>query len=966
MSITRIQGQATNPTGLSTSFTAGLSSGVQRGNLLVASVAVGNNATTITGPSGWTAGPLNQPNGSNATIETSLFYFVVGAGQVGQTSWTWTLSASHTCYINIEEWHSSNGWPSNPLDVTAQGDTAGSPTQSITIVSGTTGTTAQASELLVASLAYKGSAQSESNVTTGWTSDLESTLANNNTMTMLYNVVNATGTAACQYTITSAEYWAGVVATFKDNPAGTTPQLGTSPISMTFSATTGGSSPSTQNDTLSETAGAATAWTSSITYGSGSGWLGISPTSGNLSANGNTSITVTATLGSLTAGTYTATVTFTATTGGSTATIAVTFVVGNPVLSTSPNSMTFSATIGGSNPATQNDTLSETAGGPTAWTATISYTGGPRSGWLSTSPSSGSLLANGNATITVSPSVVSLPIGTYTATVTFTATTGGSTATIAVTFTVSYAATFSVLLAGQNITNYVDQMSIDAIDALGQGSGAGGAPTFQGRQSTIKFDTSLGPMNGAYGAGQTLPSSGGPFLVRQGKLIMTDATGNTIWAGYATKYTDITTATIGHTLQPFTTIEGVDYDAALDRVLVNQSYAGFTDVQIIKAVITQYTPWIGLSLMPAIGTFLFPVKNFRNVSVQKVLRTIAGITGYMVWVDFNENLHYVPVSGAQSAPFGLSDSPDFIVSFPHNVQEFYTDDNSVINRVTFYGGRHNSGDFTQDVSPLANGSNKVFPLAYYPHPTSDGLYHVTVNGVQQVVGDVNGAQTPANTFVSAGGLANVLMNSDAHAITFDVAPASGATVLVKYQYDFPLTIVIPSTASLSYFGPPYLDGYISDDTVFDIPTAVQRAKVVLAQQAFGLVTLKVDCWQPGLRSGMTVNVKNTVRGINAAYLVQQVEMEPLGAGNFVYHLTLGGWEWNLIDVTMQLANAVVPADTSQSEAVSQEDVNIVTSNLVVTTTWAKSDTAHAQPYYARSAVVGDGHDAYPGFATISS
>jgi hypothetical protein len=558
-------------------------------------------------------------------------------------------------------------------------------------------------------------------------------------------------------------------------------------------------------------------------------------------------------------------------------------------------------------------------------------------------------------------------VGVYNTTITFTATTGGGTATVAVTLTMlAYNGGFSITLAGQDITNTVDQMSIDAIDALGQGSGAGSAPTFQGRQSTIKMNTTLGPANSAFGAGQTLPA-GGPYLVRQGQVIIRNANGVVIWAGYATKYTDITTGTYSaQSIQPFTTIEGTDYDAALDRTLVNDVYSGMTDVQIIRAVITKYTPWIGLSFLPTTGIFVFPVKSFRNVSVQRVLRTIAGITGYMVWVDFNMQLHYLPVSGAQTAPFGISDTPDFMTTFPHNVQEFIIDDNSVINRVTFYGGRHNSGDFSQDVSSLANSNNKVFPLAYYPHPTSDGKFHVLVNGVEQVVGDVNGATTAANTLKSAGGLADVLMNTDAHAVTLDVAPASGATVIVKYQFDFPLTLVVTSQASYQFFGPPYLDGYVSDDTVFDTNTALQRAKVLLSQQAFGLVSLKIDCWQGGLVSGMAVFVKNVVRGINGLYLVQQVEMEPLGSGNFVYHLTLGAWDWNLLDIMMQLAHATAPMDTSQTEVVEQVDINAVIINANATSSWTKSDTLHAQPYYARAAVVGDGHDAFPGFASISS
>src|SRR5229473_1984310 len=217
MSITRVQGNQVNSTGIVTSQAGTLGSGVAQGNLLIASVATGNNATTITGPSGWTQVTINQPAGTNATIETSIWYLIVDSGHAGGTSWTWTLSASHTVYICIEEWNATGGWPANPVDVSANGDTVGTPVTATTIDSGTTATTAQAEELWVASLAYKSSAQSESSITAGWTKDLEATLAANNTMTLLYNVTSATGTAHCSYVIGTAEYWAGCVVTFKDN-----------------------------------------------------------------------------------------------------------------------------------------------------------------------------------------------------------------------------------------------------------------------------------------------------------------------------------------------------------------------------------------------------------------------------------------------------------------------------------------------------------------------------------------------------------------------------------------------------------------------------------------------------------------------------------------------------------------------------------------------------------------------------
>lgn len=525
---------------------------------------------------------------------------------------------------------------------------------------------------------------------------------------------------------------------------------------------------------------------------------------------------------------------------------------------------------------------------------------------------------------------------------------------------------FQVLLAGQDITNNVDQLTIQIVDALGQASGAGNSALQQGRAGTIQFDTNLGPAYTAIGAGQAI--LGGPQLVRQGELIIHDALGRTIWGGFATKFTDISTSKLSSSVstKTFTQINGVDYEGQLARILVNLSFSAQTDIQIIQAALNQYAPWIDTSLLPPVGNYTFPAKVFNHTTLLQVLQTIAGVTGWLIWVDFYKKIHYVSPAATQTAPFGLSDSPDFLLNFPHKVTQFVIDDNSGINRVTFYGGKTPSGDFWQDVSPLANGNNKVFSLAYYPRVTSDGKFHAKVNGVQQVVGYATGDQTPSNTLKSAGGLCDALMNPDASNITFDVAPPSGATVLIEYQYEFPLSIVVTDETSHRFFGNPYLDGFIQDSSVFDTSTGIQRCKVLLAQQSFGLITLKIDIWQPGLIAGQTIVVHNTLRGINnVSFLLQEIDTEPLGAGNFVYHLSLGAWNWNVIDVITKLTQAAAGIDRSTTEntlllivvqAMTNANAHVVTA----------MNNIHSQPYYARASAVGDGHDAYPGFATVST
>ncbi len=522
---------------------------------------------------------------------------------------------------------------------------------------------------------------------------------------------------------------------------------------------------------------------------------------------------------------------------------------------------------------------------------------------------------------------------------------------------------YSIKLAGQDITLKVDQLTIEIDDTLGQGGGAGSSGSTQGRAATIKMNTSLGPMNTAVGAGEFV--SGGPLqLVRQGELVVTDTNGAIIFGGFATKYTDTTTSVLGQTIQNFTAIEGVDYSTSLQRTLVNEVFSAQTDVQIIQFVINKYAPWVSLSYLPATGTYLFSVKVFRNVTVEQILQTIAGVTGFLVFVDYLKNLHYIPPTTASSAPFNLSDTPDFATTFPHFVEELLTDDNAIINRVLFSGGTKLSNDFTQDLSPMANSNNTTFVLAYYPAKSSDGNYHVTVNGVEQVIGFA-GAGGINNTLISAGGNAQVLIDPGSKTLTFNTAPATGATVFAKYRYSFPLSLVVTDEASHRKFGNPYLDGTISDNTIFDVATGIQRCKILLSQQSLGLTTLKVGMYKPGVQAGMIIRIKNSLRGINATYLVQEVLISPLGAGNFIYHLTLGAWNWNLIDFLLKLPTLPAFADTNVNETTEFVDIEQLLSKVQVHDVWSKKTSTQGL-YYCRATPVGDGSDSFPGFATVTT
>lgn len=208
----------------------------------------------------------------------------------------------------------------------------------------------------------------------------------------------------------------------------TTPIVAASPAAMAFNGSIGQTS-LTQTATITNTGGSTLTWHASAVTAIGGAWLGITPMIGTIAPNLSTLITVTATpLGTLTAGTYTGTVTITGTdnqghpANGSPLSIPVNFVVQTPcsVVANAPT-LSFKAVVGGANPVAQsmNITASGACVHPLTWTATTTTT--PAGGtWLTATPT-GFVSVNAPSAASVGVVVSGLTAGTSTGSVILTA-----------------------------------------------------------------------------------------------------------------------------------------------------------------------------------------------------------------------------------------------------------------------------------------------------------------------------------------------------------------------------------------------------------------------------------------------------------------------------------------------------------------------------------------------------------------
>ena len=519
-----------------------------------------------------------------------------------------------------------------------------------------------------------------------------------------------------------------------------------------------------------------------------------------------------------------------------------------------------------------------------------------------------------------------------------------------------------IVVGGQDITSYVEEVStgdsassvLSVSSVLGQGAGVPGNHSGRAASATFMTGPLLGPAASAVGAGIPINQ---PTLLRMAEVKIYDNNNVALFGGYIGKITDKT-----QIIRPYVQVDCYDYWQHLDRIIVNEAYSGQSDIFIIRDLLSKYAPSISLALLPSTTNYLFNDKIFRSKTLQHSLQIIADITGLDIWIDPNKQVHYVAPSASPTAPFALSSNPDFSSTFPHGVTDYAIDDTSAINRVFFYGGKTPSQDYTQDLSAQVNGINTTFVLAYYPRKASDGFITLKVNGSVRTYGYALGAGSQS-VLIRDGGSASYLLNADAHTFEFSSAPSAGTVINVKYRYELPLLMVTSDQTAYSFYG-QYLDGVISDETVFDSATAAKRSRILLAEQGLGLQTLKVQCWKGGLQAGMLLRVDNQYRNIHATFIIQQVETKPLGGGQFVYDVTCGAWNWNVVDMVRVAVRQGQRNDQSANEQATpvqlQSNVSILKATYTVTTL-----TRTQGQYYARSTAAGDGKDAYSGLSSVN-
>lgn len=350
------------------------------------------------------------------------------------------------------------------------------------------------------------------------------------------------------------------------------------------------------------------------------------------------------------------------------------------------------------------------------------------------------------------------------------------------------------------------------------------------------------------------------------EIVIKNKAGTTVFAGY------ITNVQIGQKMQlgeVAASLTCVDYTRLLDSNLVHRTYEAMTDKEIIEDIVSRYCAGLGITTNNVIEGVTIEQISFNYLQPSQCLRKLSELSGQNWYIDYDKDIHYFPLV-TSTTPFNIDSS-----SALYRELNISKDSSQVKNRVYVRGGTKLS-DFTT-YTELGDGEKLKFVLPDKPHDVTVEINRSGGGFIEETVGIKNIDTTGSDWYLNfqekyleqdAGGA--VLTTSDIFRIT--------------YKYDIPILVAVENTPSIIQHGQK--EFAIFDKNIRTTQSARDRASAELTDYASSIIEGSFVTYESGFRSGQYININLTEFDINANYIVQQVNAESLGAGEFRYTISV--------------------------------------------------------------------------------
>lgn len=226
-------------------------------------------------------------------------------------------------------------------------------------------------------------------------------------------------------------------------------------------------------------------------------------------------------------------------------------------------------------------------------------------------------------------------------------------------------------------------------------------------------------------------------------------------------------------------VEGSDYTAKTQKIIVTESYISTAIDAIVKNLIATYIPWatdVKVDSFPTAITIKFDDKFMWDVMDQ-----LCQLSGAEWYIDESLVVNFfLPSNRINTNVISQSSS-----NYKKGSANLKPNSSKLVNKLWVKGGKALSNDFTQNIT--VSGTTPI-PLYYTPHATTTGVI-ITIGGVTKTVGIEN---------VDASGTKDFLMNFSEKLLIPDLVTTGTGTII--YQYEYPIKILLEEPNSQAQHG----------------------------------------------------------------------------------------------------------------------------------------------------------------------
>lgn len=303
-----------------------------------------------------------------------------------------------------------------------------------------------------------------------------------------------------------------------------------------------------------------------------------------------------------------------------------------------------------------------------------------------------------------------------------------------------------------------------------------------------------------------------------------------------------------------------DYSHYLRRRIVTERYENMTANTIIADLINTYATdftYVNVNAPVQIESIAF-----NRITVAECLQKLAETLSYVWYVDYDQDLHFMPKNG-ESAPVELTDTSG---TYIYDSLKIIDDLSQVKNSVLVQGGNATSTVMRSEFFS-GNGGREQFSLAN----KFSSLPTVTVGGTPQTVGV---------EYLDDDASFDVMWNYNEKYVRFTSGNIPGAgtdNIEVEGLYEFPIVVRVPAPSSIGAYG--IYEFTITDKNIRSQEEAIDRAIAELTVYQNELYEGEFRTYQDGIRSGQTLRINSTQRGRDIQVVIQSVASvmrDPLG------------------------------------------------------------------------------------------